>query len=313
MKSRDDLLNSLSELKYSIMNSDFRSESVFSSLQKFDSDLTDLKSNSMYQKNNIIKSFLITFNISCFSDFTILFLTSSDQVSIIEYAGNKHIFNEVNNMFDQEINFYKDMDKLDIGRDYFRIYYESMGTDNGIYTLMTLTESALFKPSKFHMVGDILMDIIRSGDRTDNSVIEDLFENAVVQLNTFINNNTIIEPELYLFIFENIQDFFLEVGFEILLEISETIKKNILEVFGNKSGIVALSLSRYIVISPENSLSEEKIIELKNRTLIDFSYKGIVLQYRCIRVPYNKNNSIYDIIENIFPISNIISNSKTGD
>jgi len=313
MKSRDDLLNSLSELKYSIMNSDFRSESVFSSLQKFDSDLTDLKSNSMYQKNNIIKSFLITFNISCFSDFTILFLTSSDQVSIIEYAGNKHIFNEVNNMFDQEINFYKDMDKLDIGRDYFRIYYESMETDNGIYTLMTLTESALFKPSKFHMVGDILMDIIRSGDRTDNSVIEDLFENAVVQLNTFINNNTIIEPELYLFIFENIQDFFLEVGFEILLEISETIKKNILEVFGNKSGIVALSLSRYIVISPENSLSEEKIIELKNRTLIDFSYKGIVLQYNCIRVPYNKNNSIYDIIENIFPISNIISNSKTGD
>ncbi len=302
MKSMDDLFNRVAELQYSIINSDLNTGSASLILNELDTDLRKSQHDSIGKGNSIIRSFLITFNINCFSDLTILFLSSSGKISIIEYAGNETVFTEVKVMFEHEINFFKDMDKLNVKGNYYRIFYESMENDNGLYTLLTFTESAFFKPSRFHMLADVLMDIIRSGDKTENSVIEDFFENAVVQLNTFINKSTIAEPEMYLFIFENIHDFFLEMGLDVLIELSGTIRKKMLEEFGSQSGVIALSLSRYIVISPAGNLSDNKIMKLKNSTLMEFSYKGIMLQYHCIRIPFN-NDSIYDIIENIFHVN----------
>lgn len=300
MELKNKVLNEIYELKYSISNNDINTETVEPSLLKLDAEINNLHYNSTQHTINIIKSFLVTFNVHCFSDCTVFFITLSQGNRIIEYSGNEEILNEIKDLFKEEKYFYREMDKFYFKGNNYRIFYESMETVNGTYTLLTFTESVFFKPTRFHMLSDILLDIIRSLDKTNTQVFEDFFENSVIQLNSIINNNLIAEPELYLFLFENIHDFFLEVGFEILIEISDTIKKKIVDFFGDRSGVVAFSLSKYIVISSSDNLTEKKAHELLKEHLLDFFYKGIKLQYRCIRVPYNKNNSIYDVIENVY-------------
>jgi hypothetical protein len=74
MTSKDELLTEISELQYSIQNNDFNINDVLTSLTQMDSDIDDLKNYPNINKSNIIKSFLITFNVRNFSDLTILFI-----------------------------------------------------------------------------------------------------------------------------------------------------------------------------------------------------------------------------------------------
>lgn len=306
MTTKDEQLAGLLETKDSIQNNNFDLDKVKDLLKGMNSIPIDKSLNTAVETSNLIKSFLITFNINNFSDFTVLFITSADDTRVIEYAGNELILNEFQNLIQADIKFYKEIDRIKFKENCFRIFFESMENDNGIYTILTVTESVFFKPSKFHMLCDILMDIIRSTDMSRGSIFNDLFEDTVIGISSFITANKISDSEFYLFKFENIYDFFLKMGLEIIIELSETIKKRLTEVFGDKSAIFRFSLSEYIVIVSGDLLPDRKSLDLNNSNTLDFVYKGIVLKHRCIKIPYKSDQSIYDIFENIFLIDHNI-------
>ncbi len=307
MTTKDEQLAGLLEIKDSIQNNNFDPDKVKDLLKEIDSIPINKSLNIAAEKSNLIKSFLITFNINNFSDFTVLFITSADNMRIIECAGSELLLNEFQNLILADNKFYKEIDRIKFKENSFRIFFESMENDNGVYTVLTVTESVFFKPSKFHMLCDILMDIIRSADMSRGSIFNDLFEDTVIGISSFISDNKISDSEFYLFKFENIYDFFLKMGLEIIIELSETIKKRLTEVFGDKSAIFRFSLSEYIVIVAGDLLPDHKSLDLNNSNILDFVYKGIVLKHRCIKIPYKNDQSIYDIFENIFLIErNII-------
>ena len=174
MTTKDEQLAGLLETKDSIQNNNFDPDKVKDLLKRMDSILLDKSLNIADQKSNLIKSFLITFNINNFSDFTVLFIASDDDSRLIEYAGNELILNEFQNLIQADNKFYKEIDRIKFKENSFRIFFESMENDNGVYTVLTVTESVFFKPSKFHMLCDILMDIIRSTDKSRGSIFNDL-------------------------------------------------------------------------------------------------------------------------------------------
>lgn len=306
MTTKDEQLAGLLEIKDSLLNNNFDPDKVKNLLEEMDSISINKSLNTAVEKSNLIKSFLITFNINNFSDLTVLFNTSADDTRIVEYAGSELLLNEIQNLVQADNKFYKEIERIKLKENSFRIFFESMENDNGIYTVLTVTESVFFKPSKFHMLCDILMDIIRSTDMSRGSIFNDLFEDTVIEISSFISANKITDSEFYLFKFENIYDFFLKMGLEIIIELSETIKKRLTEVFGDKSAIFRFSLSEYIVIISADLLPDHKSMDLNNSNILDFVYKGIVLKHRSIKIPYKSNQSIYDIFENIFLIDHNI-------
>jgi len=153
------------------------------------------------------------------------------------------------------------------------------------------------------MLSDIIMDIIRSTDMSRASIFNDLFEETIIGINSFLASTDVVSLDFYLFKFENIYDFFLKMGLEIIIELSETIKIKLVEIFGDKTSIFRFSLSEYIVIAPADSSCSIRFSDFNNRNVIDFNYKGIVLQHRCIKIPH-QNKQIYDVFETIFNIDN---------
>ena len=302
MNKKSDLFDELLEMKNSIQNNNFDINSVPDELSKID---TIINKNCLLNesiKNNIIKSFFTTFNVSNFSDLTILFISYPDSTKIIEYAGNIDLYNKLKEIIETDKDFFKNIDSIKIKDIKFRFYFESMKNNSGLYTIVTITESRFFMPSKFHMLSDIIMDLIRSSDMSTDSVFNDLFEDTAIQINNSISSDNKDLSELYLFKFENIYNFFLKMGLEIIIELSETIKKKLIESFGDNSTIFRFSLSEYIVISSKLISEDTKYSELNNGNLLDFNYKGIVLQHRCIKIPYTKTQSVYDIFQTIFSI-----------
>ncbi len=304
MLKKEELIAELEEIRYSIKNNSFNMDKVKSSLLKIDQSFINYKTYISTIKSNIVKSFMVTFNVSNFSDLTILFINNKDKVQIVEYAGSEFLLAEFRSQIETDRIFYKDTDNFKIKGEKYNCYYESMENNKGIYTILTITESVFFKPSKFHMLCDILMDIIRSADISRNSIFNDLFEDTEIRINSYINTENIHDPEIYLFKFENIYDFFLKMGLEIIIELSETIEKKLIEVFGDKSSIFRFTLSEFIVITSGKFPVGNKFSDLNNCNVLDFNYKGIVLQHRCIKIPFAVSQSIYDIFENIYLINN---------
>jgi hypothetical protein len=88
---------------------------------------------------------------------------------------------------------------------------------------------------------------------------------------------------------------------------SHHIKHKLFELFGSDASIITLSLSSYVVIASRND-ERPDFGDLITKTRINFSFKGIVLPYTVIQVPYKKENSIYDILENINLLNSYLRN-----
>lgn len=305
MTTNDELLNEINEIKSSIKSNNINRGEILESIENFNSRISQLTLISNKVKNTLINDLMITFNIKNYSDLTILFITNSDNIRIVESAGLEFLLDEFKILYETDNKFYKNTDNLKVKGGNYRIFYESMENEKGIYTILTMTESAFFKPSNFHMLSDIIMDIIRSTDMSRSSIFNDLFEETIIGINSYLASPELGDLDFYLFKFENIYDFFLKMGLEIIIELSEVIKTRLTEVFGNKSSIFRFSLSEYIVIASEDSPPVIRFSDLNNRNVLDFNYKGIVLQHRCIKIP-NKNKSIYDVFETIYKIENNI-------
>ena len=90
---------------------------------------------------------------------------------------------------------------------------------------------------------------------------------------------------------------------------SHHIKQKLIELFGKDASIIRLSLSSYVVVASRKD-GEEDYGEMITKTRINFSFKGIVLPYTVIQVPYKKEHSIYDIFENVNLLNNYL---RSGD
>ena len=303
MTAKDQILSELDGIKSSIRDNSFNRFNIAGLLEEAESEILSLITMNSGTGNSLIKNLIVTFNIKNFSDFTMLFVKKEGQMQIIESAGSDFILDEFNLLHETDIEFYKNIESLKIKDNSYRIFYESMEIEKGVYTILTVTESVFFKPSKFHMLSDIIMDIVRSTAVSRVSMYNDLFEDTVIGINSYLSTTDVVDSEFYLFKFENIYDFFLKMGLEIIIELSEAIKIKLTEVFGENASIFRFSLSEYIVIAPSVVSQQIRFSDLNNRNVIDFSYKGVVLQHRCIKIPH-ENKSIYDIFETIFKINN---------
>lgn len=115
-------------------------------------------------RKNIIRSFLVNFNISNMAEATVLIRYEDKKRHITEHAGVPLCVTRISEMLAEDPYFYKNTDTLNINGGRQKIYFESMTTEKASYTLLTISESSFFRPSRFRMLSDILMDIIRSGD-----------------------------------------------------------------------------------------------------------------------------------------------------
>jgi len=300
---KDELLSELNELKYSIQNNKFDKVETYDLLEKINSTVSTLSSINNDTKNSQIRNLLITFNIKNYSDLTILFVKTSGKMRILETAGSDILLEEFNLLYESDDLFYINTESIKVKGSHLRLFYESMENEKGVYTILTITESVFFKPSKFHMLADIIMEIIRSTDMSRDSIFNDLFEETIIGINSYLASADVKNLDFYLFKFENIYDFFLKMGLEIIIELSETIREKLKEIFGEKVSIFRFSLSEYIVIVSIDTSSAISFSDLNNRNVFDFNYKGIVLQHRCIKISH-QNKSIYDIFETIFKVDN---------
>lgn len=303
MTAKDQILSELNEIKSSIRDNRFNRFNIAGLLETAESDTSSLITINSDKGNSLIKNLIVTFNIRNFSDFTMLFVRKAGQMQIIESAGLDFTLDEFNLLHETDGEFYKNTESLKTKDNSYRIFYESMEIEKGVYTIITITESVFFKPSKFHMLSDIIMDIVRSTAVSRLSMYNDLFEDTVIGINSYLSTTDVADSEFYLFKFENIYDFFIKMGLEIIIELSVAIKVKLAEIFGGNASIFRFSLSEYIVIAPSVISQQISFSDLNNRNVIDFSYKGVVLQHRCIKIPH-ENKSIYDIFETIFIINN---------
>ena len=298
---KEELLSELEEIKNSIINKSFNLEQVENSLLKIEESLDKTPKFNAAYKFNILKSLLITFNLTNLSDIVLVLDQSSDILNIFEYAGDEVLLNEFKVLMDSDNQFFKNMDSIKIKNNNYHIFYETLNFNDNVYTILSMSESAFFKPEKFHILCNIVFDIIKYIHTPDETVSIDLFEGTIVDINNYINDNMISDSELFLFTFNKIYDSFNTMDLRIMLNISESIKEQLKIIFEHKAAIFRFSLSEYIVIPEKDYIPTYTISDLNNINEIKFIYKGVVLQHGCTKISFG-DQSIYNIFENIYDI-----------
>ena len=298
---KEELLAELEEIKNSIINKSFNLEQVENSLLGIEESLDKApRFNSAY-KYNILKNLLITFNLTYLSDITLILDLSSDILNILSYAGDEILLNEFRVLMESDNQFFKNMNSIKIKNSSYDLIYESLNLNDNVYAILSMTESKLFKPEKFHVLCNMIFDIIRYSHASDETIFRDLFEQTVIDINNYIDDNQITDSELFLFKFNKIYDSFHTMDLGIILDISESIKEQLKIIFKQRVAIFRFSLSEYIVIPENDYMPEYTISDLNNANEINFKYKGVVLKHSCTKISFD-NQSIYNIFENIYGI-----------
>lgn len=252
------------------------------------------------KSNNIIRSFLVNFNISNMAEATILVRYRDEKYHIIEYSGAAPYVEHLTELLSGDPHFYKNTDRLELRGRHQKIYYESMTTEKAAYTLLTISESAFFRPSRFHMLSDILMDIIRSGDVILKPLYNDLFEDVVVDINGLISLEKKDISQVLLFRFEYITDFIENIGIISLIGLSDSILVRLNELFREEASIFRISLARFLIFFRNNRNGYDDFLEYQKRGKLDFSYRGIVLPHQHLKIDYAEEDTVYDLFEKIF-------------
>ena len=296
---KEKLLSELEEIKNSIINKSFNLDQTENSLLKIEESLNEAQKFDAPDKSNILKILLITFNLTNLSDITLILNLSSDILNIIEYAGDQILLNEFKLLTKSDNQFFKNMDSIDIRNNNYRLFHESQNFNDRSCIILSMTESGLFKPDKFHALCNIVFDIIKYIQTSDETIFRDLFEQTIIDMDNYTNENKIIDSELFLFKFDKIDDSFHTMELGILLEISESIKEQLKTIFNDRASIFRFSLSEYIVIPEKDYMLSYTVSDLNNPIEINFKYKGVVLPHRCTKIS-SENQSIYNIFENIY-------------
>jgi hypothetical protein len=219
-------------------------------------------------------------------------------LNIIDYAGDDILLNECKLLTESDNQFFKNMDSIKIKNSNYRSFYESRNFNGTDYIILSMTESNFFKPDKFHILCNIVFDIIEYTQTSDETIFRDLFEQTIIDIDNYTNENKIIDSELFLFKF-NIYDSFNTIELGIMLDISESIKEQLKKIFNFRASIFRFSLSEYIVIPEKDYIPIYTVSDLNNSNEIIFKYMGVVLQHNCTKIS-SENQSIYNIFENIY-------------
>ncbi|HOP28486.1 MAG TPA: hypothetical protein P5120_00590 [Spirochaetota bacterium] len=307
MDNLNGLIEEIFELKDSINNELISTEQAVAALKDFENRSKSFTTNNAYIKANALKSLMIIFNITNFSDITILFSKNDSGVIIHEESGDPLLCSIIEEIVQDNPDFYKGLEKIEIRGIYYTIFSESLNTGSTVYTLISLTLSRNFRPTRFHILSDLVMDYIKSSHEIRKGMYNDLFDYTVIELTKFISLFENNEPVVFFFRYEYISEFFNKIGLATIIEISHHIKHKLTELFGKEVSIIRLSLSSYVVVATrDNGDIDFGGMLTKNR--INFSFKGILLPYTVVQVPYKKENSIYDIFENVNLLNNYLHN-----
>ena len=297
---KEEFLAELEEIKNLIINKSFNLDQVNNSLLQIEESLNNAPRFNAAHKSNILKSLLITFNLTNFSDLTFIFDLPSERVNVIEYAGDEILIGEVKVLIDSDSQFLKETDSIKIKGCNYRLFYEAIDFNDTNYLILSMTESRLYSLEKFHVLCDIVFDIIRYIYSSNETIYRDMFQQTIIDVNNYMNDNQITDSELFLFRFKKIYSSFYTMDLRIMLDISESIKEQLEIIFNHRAVIFRFSLSEYIVI-PERDSPEYTLLDLNNSNETNFRYKGVVLQHSCTKIS-SDNQSIYNIFENIYDI-----------
>jgi len=298
---KEELLSELDEIKNSIINKSFNLDQVKDSLLRIEESLDKAPNSNAANKSNILKSLLITFNLTNFSDITLILDLSSDVLNVIEYAGDELLLNEFRVLTDSDKQFFKNIDSIKIKNSNYHLFYESLNFNDTVYIILSMTESNLFILKKFHILCNIVFDMLKNIHTSDETISIDLFEQTIIDINNYINDNKITDSELFLFKFNKIYGSFNTMDLRIILDISESIREQLKKIFSYRASIFRFSLSEYIVIPEKDYIPAYTISDLNNSSEINFTYKGVVLQRSCTKISFD-DQSIYNIFENIYDI-----------
>lgn len=299
MDRKTELIDRLTELRDDLQYGKLK---VDDALKQLDNtrDALDSISVPMTGSNNIIRSLLVSFNISNMAEATVLLRYRDDKYHAIEYAGASPYTEELGEMLNSDPYFYRNTDRLEVKGRQQKIYYETMTTEKATYTLLTISESVFFRPSRFHMLSDILMDIIRSGDVILKPLYNDLFEDVVVDINGFLAMGDKSISRIILFRFEYITEFVENIGIVSLIELSDSILNRLNELFREEASIFRISLARFLIFFRNAKNGYDNFLEYQKRGKLDFSYRGIVLPHHHLQISYSQDDTVYDLFEKLF-------------
>lgn len=251
------------------------------------------------EKYTHLKSMFVVYNNANFSDATLLINISEISYEIINFAGNDDLLNNIYNLMDQDRFFYKTLEQLNIGGKTYRLLHESMNTDEGTYSVITLSESPFMRGSSFHIFCDIIMDLIKMNSYSSQPIHYDFFEELSVEINSYLSKNVAPgEVKACIFNFRHIGHFFKNMGFSLILELSSDIEKKLASLFSVNSSIFRISLSMFLVIN-KGEIQENTMFEECCKGKIDFNIRGIILPYTCTYIDCERETSSYTVLQKI--------------
>jgi len=268
---------------------------------------TKLKKNrENIDSTSFLYNFFLHFNIENFCDMTILMVRNNYETKIIESVGDINLLKNISFRLNHGQEFYRKYKSIKYDSREYSLYHESMMIDDTEYTLLAFSESRKFMPSRFHTLADILMEYIRSSQSLDRPYYNDFFEETLVRLNAYLNENNSINKNIYLFKFDH-NSFLHKTGVNTAIEFSESIEKKLHNYFQQSSGIFRISLTLFIVIIPNSDthtfdmhITKAGHIELA----LNFVFNDIILVYSCFQIQEEDIKSSYDIFEKIYHFEN---------
>ncbi|HPS57611.1 MAG TPA: hypothetical protein PK514_05840 [Spirochaetota bacterium] len=299
MDSITELTDKLTELRDELQYGKLPVDAALAGLEKTRDALSSITVPGS-KSNNIMRSFLVNFNVSNMAEATILIRYRDGKHHVIEHSGAAPYTDHLAEMLEEDPYFYRNTDRLEIRGRQQKIYFESMTTEKASYTLLTMSESAFFRPSRFHMLSDIMMDIIRSGDVIFRPLYNDLFEDVVVDISGFIALEKNSISQVILFRFEYITDIIENIGIVSLIGLSDSIRDRLNDLFKEEASIFRISLARFLIFFRNVKNGYDNFLEYQKRGKLDFSYRGIVLPHHHFKISHTENDTVYDLFENIF-------------
>jgi len=300
LNKRKDIQEKAAEFRDLLKNNDITPAEASRNLKTLKSEAENFFSNNFNNgKYSDIKSLLVIYNLENFSDLTLIYSSSAEEFKIIDYAGDNKLLEDISSLIEQDVNFFKNLEKTDIAGKLYTLFHESMNTETGVYTVITLSESQLMKPSRFHILCDIVMDLIKMYQYNPRPVHFDFFETLSVEINSYLTKTGSFKSfNAYVFSFSHITHFFRNMAFALITELSSDIEKKLSSLFGSDKGIFRISLSIFLVIAEKESGADSVYEQIKDGK-VDFILRGIVLPYTSIKLICDSNTSSYTVLQKI--------------
>lgn len=303
MNSKRDSLEKAAEIRDLLKNNDITPEEAALSLKDLQAEAEKYISESnTKEKFSDLKSLLVNYNLANYSDLTLILYSAMNEYEIIEYAGDRNLIDHVYSLIDQDVNFFSNLEKTDINGSLYLINHESMSTDQGKYTVLTFSESHLMKPSSFHILCDIVMDIIKTRQFQPVPVQYDFFESLSIEINSYLARTGSFKSfNAYIFSFRHITRFFRNSSFTLISELSSDIEKKLSSMFGPEAGVFKISLSMFLVIIEKDSEGDAVYNKIRDEKM-DFIIRGTVLPYISSRISCDSETSSYTLLQKIMTL-----------